>query len=124
MRDGEDVAAGRVLQALPVELAPESERGGLVRIPDRRLDHVLVPEDHVAVDLRELGRRRVFVGDEGRELAGGGRVVVPGRRLLHVAPGIESPLSSPQSGGELRLATRAVMSSVASAVERGAKGRR
>ena len=92
--DGEDVAAGDALLAISLEGLPEAQGIGLVGGGDGLCRDLFVPEDHVAVDLRQVGRIRVLVGDEGREAAGGRLVVEFCGGALDVLPGGEGGLTA------------------------------
>ena len=90
----ENIAAINSLDALFVEFLPQAKPLGLIRIADRCFDDLVVSEDHIAVDLCEVGVRRVFVGDEGREFAAGRAVVEFRGSGLKVLPHIDERIAT------------------------------
>ncbi len=91
-----DHVAGRLardarptLDALTVEFSAKPLSRRFVGEGDRSFDHPIVPEDDVAMDLREFRRGGVFVRDEGREAAARPRVVEARSGRLDVLPRVE-----------------------------------
>jgi hypothetical protein len=79
-------AAGDAQRAAGLQRAPQAPRRRSVDRGRRELGHVLVAEQHVAVEIARVHRGRPLVGDEGRERAAGAAVVGGLRRVADVAP--------------------------------------
>ena len=77
MRDGDRLASGPAVATSLVEALPEPNRvGSRFHHADGQPWHLFVPEEDVAMEMRaSVGSRGPLVGDQAREVAGGGAIV-------------------------------------------------